>query len=93
MKRSAFLSIIMLTGMFASANIGNGDTNNSEPKQVNNQTIAQVSTSEEDDDAIWCEVRDKDGNVIVSCVLCNCKESTKTVLESGKENSKSNDVN
>jgi len=84
---------MMLTGMFAFANNGNGDTNNSEPKQVNNQTTAQVSTSEEDDDAIWCQVRDKDGNVIVSCAFCNCKELTKTVLDSGKENSKSNDVN
>jgi len=63
------LTLMMLTGMFAFANNGNGDTNNSEPKQVNNQTTAQVSTYEEED-ALWCEA--SNGTITVSCVLCNC---------------------
>jgi len=84
MRITFFSIIMMLTGMFAFANNGNGDTNNSEPKQVNDQTVVVQPTSEEktDDEGLYCSIKDKNGNVEASCWFCDCEKLAKAVLDS-----------
>jgi len=86
MKKSFLLSLMMLTGVFAFANNENGDTKNSEPKQVNNQTVVAQPTSEEktDDDALYCEVEKQNGDK-VWCILCNCEKLADRVLNGGNK--------
>jgi len=88
MNKKVIMSIMMLAGTFAFANNGNGDTNNSETKPTDNQTVVvQPVASEEktDDEALYCSITDKDGNK-VTCWLCNCNDLAKTVLDSGNKN-------
>jgi len=87
---------MMLTGMFAFANNGNGDTNNSEtkPTPTDNQNIAVQPTSEEktDDEALYCSIKNEKGET-VTCWFCNCNDLAKTVLDSGKKSTNSANAN
>jgi len=52
MNKKVIMSIMMLTGAFAFANNGNGDTKNSEtkPTSTDNQTVVQQTSEEKTDD-------------------------------------------
>jgi len=84
MKKPVFLSIMMLTGMFAFANNGNGDTNNSEPKQVNDQTVITETKEEKAEEGLYCHV--KIGDNEATCWFCDCEKLTKALKEEIKKN-------
>jgi len=78
----------MLTGAFAFANNGNGDTNNSETKttQTDNQTVVIQTTLEEktDDKDLYCKI--KIGSKEITCWNCDCEELAKELRQTRKVN-------
>jgi len=92
MIKKSIMSLMMLAGVFAFANNGNGDTKNSEPKPTNDQTIVVETSEEKIDEALYCSIIDKDGNKI-TCWFCNCNDLAKTVLDAGKKTNGSSDSN
>jgi len=80
MNKTVIMSIMMLTGAFAFANNGNGDTKNSEtkPTPTDNQTVVQQTSEEKtDDEALYCKV--KVGDNEATCWFCNCEKLAKAL--------------
>jgi len=85
MKSNLIMSVMMLASTFTFVNNGNGDTNKSEAKQINNQNVVtQTAEEKTDDESLYCKV--KVGDNEATCWFCDCEKLAKALKDEVKKN-------